>query len=115
MSNEHMIKVPSTITVSATVGKKGHDEEQVVEQKIIDVRKFMTTPASVTVEYSARFGIAPYETAGVTVAVTLPCYVEELAEAHIEASKRAIAMFRAETASFPKNKTLDAVRNAGVA
>lgn len=66
------------MTVVATSVSKG--EEAVIDdkRKVIQVRRFMTDPAFVRVSAGVTRSTAPYESLRVDVAITVPCYVEEV-------------------------------------
>jgi len=48
----------------------------------IDVRTFNAPHAQVNVEYGLTLNMGNYETARLTVGVSVPCYVEEIDDAH---------------------------------
>lgn len=55
--------------------------QEQTEEKYLEIRPFVTTPAQVTVAGSRTVNLGNYESAKIHVAVTLPCYKEELKEA----------------------------------
>lgn len=72
----------STIYVSKTVGpSKGAPPPQ-GEEDIVAVHKFETEPATVEVDYSLTMNLGNYESARISVSVTVPCYKEEIDEAY---------------------------------
>lgn len=48
------------------------------EQRTIDVRPFITTPATVTVKRGQTINLGNYESARLDVAIQMPCYREEI-------------------------------------
>lgn len=63
----------ATVTVMAS--GVGIDEEK---RKVIEVRKFVTEPAFVRVNAGVTKNLGNYESLRVDVAITVPCYVEEV-------------------------------------
>lgn len=81
MSESEGITVAETkVTVSRTVKLDGTDQDAGSSEDVIDVQRFITTPAvayvSVPVKLSRQF-----QSVGVEVGVHLPCYKEELPQA----------------------------------
>lgn len=56
-------------------------------EEVISVHKFVTEPAKVTVDYGLTLNLGNYESARIGVAVSIPCYKEEIEEAHVVATK----------------------------
>jgi len=48
------------------------------EEEVISVHRFETEPAKVTVDYGLTLNLGNYESARIGVAVSIPCYVEEV-------------------------------------
>lgn len=82
--------VPTTIRVSKTVAAEGKTSES-DDVDIIEIQKFATTPAIVTVEVPIKLA-KYYNSMGVTVGISLPCYKEELPQGITKA--RQLAMER---------------------
>lgn len=80
-AEDKLLLVPTTITVSRTVkiGKTGDEASSGEASEIIEVHKFATTPAVARVMIPIK-KTHNYNSAGLTVGVDLPCYVEELPE-----------------------------------
>jgi len=76
--------------------KGGRVEKAKDREKVIAVEKFATAPASVTVHYGMTINLGNHESAKVGVAVTVPCYMEELEEAYQYASDWALSKCSAE-------------------
>lgn len=70
---------PATIAeeevLHVTASGVGIDEDK---RKVISVRKFVTDPAFVRVSAGVTKTTAPFEYLRIDVAVTVPCYVEEV-------------------------------------
>lgn len=101
MSNETTIAAPLKVTVLRSVKQKGHKEATEGATETIEVRKFATQPAVV------RFGLdakkcANFNSAGATVGIELPCYVEEIEEGFEEAKKLARERLIAELPGLTK-------------
>lgn len=86
MVKEKERKVPVQAFVSRQFTKMvdGESQEGKLEgtDEIIQVNKFVTEPAKVTVEYGLTINLGNFESAKVGVAVTVPCYFEELDDAY---------------------------------
>ena len=54
--------------------------QEKMEEKYLEIRPFATTPAQVTVAGSRTVNLGNYESAKIHVAVTMPCYKEEVRE-----------------------------------
>ena len=74
-------------TTQAVVSKQfvesGSDvgPEEVTEETL-SVHNFVTAPANVSVEMGMTLNLGNYESARVTVSVSVPCYKEEVDDAH---------------------------------
>lgn len=51
------------------------------EESFIDIRPFVTVPAQVTFMAARTLNLGNYESAKVSVSVTMPCYREEIFDA----------------------------------
>lgn len=72
----------TTRTISATTNGKSSDA---TTEEILEIRKFETQPALVSFNYPIRKALE-YQSVGIDIGVTLPCYAEEVDEA-IEKAK----------------------------
>jgi hypothetical protein len=72
----------STIYVSKTVGPSKGSPPPKGEEDIVAIHKFETEPALVTAEYALTMNLGNYESARISVSVTVPCYKEEIDEAY---------------------------------
>jgi hypothetical protein len=88
--------------VIKTVKSSGKDESSDGEPETIEVHKFATNPAIVSVSYPVKLSKA-YQTVGITVGVSLPCYVEEIPQAFERANNLVIERMKIE---MPKIKAL---------
>jgi len=106
--------VPIKLRVSRTVKEKGCGEVQEGREEVIEVHRFETTPAQVSVSYPLKL-TKDYCSNGIDVTITIPCYVEEIEATIIKAKSMAAAVLREE---FPKlqsnlNKLVEKVRGGG--
>ena len=92
----------SVVTVSTSFKKDGVDSDTKDENETIEVRKFVTEPAKVTVNYGITMNMGNYESARIDVGVTIPCYKEELDDAHA---------FAIDWAESRLNKEIEALRS----
>jgi hypothetical protein len=92
---------PTTITVNRTT-KKSSQDDQDGEPETIEVHKFATNPAIVSISYPVKLTRA-YQTAGITVGVSVPCYAEEIPAAFEKANSLVIERLKVE---IPKVKAL---------
>lgn len=94
---------PTTIKVSRSIKRQG-TQEQVSddEPETFEVHQFATTPATVSISYPIKLS-KNYQTAGITVGVTLPCYVEEVDAAFERATEIVVKKLKDE---MPKLKSL---------
>jgi hypothetical protein len=76
----------STINVSKTVGPSKGLVPGEGEEEVIAVHKFETEPAHVSVDYALTLNLGNYESAKLSVSVTVPCYKEEIDAAYEFAS-----------------------------
>ena len=72
----------STVYVSKTVGPAKGGPPPAGEEDVIAVHKFETEPATVSVDYSLTMNLGNYESARISVSVSVPCYKEEIDEAY---------------------------------
>ena len=77
-----LLRVPTTIRVSRTVkiGKTGDEAMSGDIEEVIEVHQFATTPAMARIMIPLKKA-HNYNSAGLTVGVDMPCYVEELPQA----------------------------------
>lgn len=82
-------KVPVQAKTTATVTKQfGKDPaKQDVTEETIAVHTFLTQPAVVGVECGLTMNLGNYESARITVSISVPCYAEERDAAYNEACK----------------------------
>lgn len=92
---------PTTITVNRTT-KSGKDDSADGEPETVEVHKFATNPAIVSISYPVKL-TRNYQTAGITVGISLPCYAEEIDAAFEKANNLVIARLKVE---IPKVKAL---------
>jgi len=73
--------VPTTLRVSRTVNCSGTDKASESEsEEIIEVKNFLTQPAVIQFSYPVKRALE-YQSVGLEVGISLPCYVEEVHEA----------------------------------
>lgn len=75
---------PVTATVTRTFGKIGAPESK---DETIEVKTFVTPPASIELGYGLTLNIGNYESARVDVKLSVPCYKEEVDDAYAWAKK----------------------------
>jgi hypothetical protein len=68
-------------------GERAWEGEPEERGEILTISKFVTEPAQVKVEYGLTINLGNYESAKVGVAVSVPCYFEELEAAYKWAAK----------------------------
>ena len=75
--------IPTQVFVTRQFFKSGEEKRQAEgKEETISINKFVTEPAKVQVEYGLTLNLGNYESARVSVAVTVPCYREEIEDAH---------------------------------
>lgn len=89
----------TTAVVTRSFGKIGAIEAS--DQKL-EVRGFVTEPATVEIGYGLTLNIGNYESARVDVKVSVPCYREEINEAYDFAKKWAEERVQAEVKEIRK-------------
>ena len=95
-------KIKVERSVKLTKGKAPSEEEVREEENVIEVHKFETTPAMATVEIPVKFS-KDYQSIGLTVGVSRPCYAEELDQGLAAAYTMAIERLQKE---IPDLKTM---------
>lgn len=80
MSKEAVQK--SVVYVSKQIGSKNNPGEEVVEEDVVAVHQFVTTPAEVEVAVALTMNLGNFESARLSVSLRLPCYKEEIEEAY---------------------------------
>lgn len=81
---------------------RGNGEERIKtqEEKIVEVRRFDTTPAVVRRGYGLTVNLGNYESARVSVEVQVPCYVQDVEMADEFASTFCEKRIKEEIASI---------------
>lgn len=79
------VQVPTTVTVTKQFGKDASKQE--VTEETIAVHTFVTQPAIVGVECGLTMNLGNYESARISVSISVPCYAEERDAAYNEACK----------------------------
>lgn len=88
-SDSKIAFIPTIVRVSRSVKLDGKVEETESEQEdVIDVKKFVTTPAICKYGYSIKRS-KNYQSVGVDVSVDYPCYAEEV-DKGLEAAKNLV-------------------------
>jgi len=72
----------SIVYVSRTVGKSKDSPPTTGDEDVIAIHKFETETAMVSVDYALTMNLGNYESARISVSVTVPCYKEEVDEAY---------------------------------
>lgn len=69
---------PAVLRVSKQLRTSGKSGPEIETEETMEVRNFQTVPAQVSLEYGLTLNLGNYESARLTVGVTLPCYAEEV-------------------------------------
>lgn len=88
--------------MNRTTKSSGKDESQDGDPETIEIHEFATNPAIVSISYPVKLTKA-YQTVGITVGVSLPCYVEEIAQGFEKANSLVVERMKIE---MPKIKAL---------
>jgi hypothetical protein len=100
--------VPTQVFVSRQFFKSGKEKGKATgEDEVLTINKFVTEPAKVQVEYGLTLNLGNYESARVSVAVTVPCYREEIEDAHAFAADWCEDKLESE-----RNKVREAMRGS---
>jgi hypothetical protein len=82
------IRKASQAVVSKQFVVSGSDSgPEEISEETLAVHSFVTAPANVSVEMGMTLNLGNYESARVTVSVSVPCYKEEVDDAHAYARK----------------------------
>ena len=95
---QHILK-EVTATVTRVYGKIGAPE---AKDETIEVKTFVTQPATVEIGYGLTLNIGNYESARVDVKVSVPCYREETDAAYEYAKTWAESRVKQEVAAVRK-------------
>lgn len=88
------VKVSRAYTSSGTL----MDEDEGFEE--LEVRKFETDPAYVSVNHGRTVNLGAYESARLDVRVSVPCYPEEVTEALLYADTTAVDFLEDSIAEY---------------
>ena len=77
ITGEGGIAKATTVNVSRTVKVNGRDEASESAQEVIEIHRFVTTPAVIKFEQHIK-PTRDYQSAGYSIGIELPCYVEEV-------------------------------------
>ena len=84
-TTETIIEAPVILRVSRTVKSSGKDAvTDTDEDRIIEVRRFVTEPAHVRFNYPIKKSLE-FQAAGIEIGIDLPCYREEVTDGIKEA------------------------------
>lgn len=86
MEQKSVNEVNGKLYVRRTVVLDSKENESTKEEMIY-VNKFETANATVSVGRELKINLGNYQTAGVNVHVSIPCYVEEIEEAYKKAKE----------------------------
>ena len=84
-------------TVTVLASGVGIDEEK---RKVIEVRKFETEPAFVRINAGVTKNLGNYESLRVDVAISVPCYVEEIETVQKRTAEMVADMLDAEVEEY---------------
>lgn len=77
----------STVFVNRTIGSKPEDPAASGEEEILGVHEFATSPAVVDVGVALTMNLGNFESAKISVNLSLPCYAEEVDKAYVWAQR----------------------------
>ena len=84
-------RVPTTVRVSRSVNVSGEDTASDSEdEEVVEIHQFATTPAVIHFSYPIKRAIH-FQSVGLEVGVSLPCYVEELDEGFNKAKQLVVS------------------------
>ena len=86
--------------VTATVFNKESTNKEAVKDSITEVAIFKTEPAYVRVSAGKTCNLGNYESLRVDVAITMPCYVEEVMDTQKHVADTVAAMLETELNSY---------------
>ena len=98
---------PTFIEVQRHLNQSGAEVANEGEMQTLRVRMFEVEPAEVSLELGVVVKTGDYQTARVTVGVRMPCYVEEVEDAYVEAEnfvKERLGRERDEIVSWAQGK-----------
>lgn len=81
------IRKAAQAVVSKQFVESGSEGAEEVVEETLEVHSFVTATANVSVEMGMTLNLGNYESARVTVSVSVPCYKEEIEDAHEYARK----------------------------
>ena len=85
-----------TITVTASIGTSKNKRDEKRESRQLSVRKFLVEPAYVRVSVGQTINLGDYESQRIDVAVSIPCYAEEVDVALEQAADKAAVFLESE-------------------
>lgn len=95
----------SMITVRKQFRVKNEEAGEIKEEDtVLDVHKFVTEPAKVLFELGVTMNMGNYESAKITVGVSIPCYKEEMREAYAYARQIAESVIADEKGKIKATK-----------
>lgn len=95
----------SMVTVRKQFRVQGKPDGEITEEDtVMDVHKFVTEPAKITFELGVTMNMGDYESAKITVGVTIPCYKEEMREAYAYARQIAESVISDEKGKIKGSK-----------
>lgn len=101
LSDKAITEVPTTVLVERQykIGKEGEwTPPEVKADEKIAIHRYITQPATVGIEMGGTVNMGNFESARVSVTVTVPCYREEVVEATTWVKNYAEERFKAEIA-----------------
>ena len=88
------------VKVTATIINKESTNTEDVKDSITEVVIFKTEPAYVRVSAGKTCNLGNYESLRVDVAITMPCYVEEVVDTQKKVADMVAAMLETELSSY---------------
>jgi hypothetical protein len=97
--------VESMVTVRKQFRVAGKDVGEIEESDtVMDVHKFVTEPAKISFELGVTMNMGDYESAKISVGVSIPCYKEEMREAYAYARQIAESVIADEKGKIKGSK-----------
>ena len=87
----------------------GKEGEPSTKEELLSVQRFATEPARVAVELGLTLNLGNYESARISVSLTVPCYREEAHDAYAFARKWVIERVNQERDAIKENKDTDII------
>lgn len=98
--------IQPTVLVRRSYKVKDNPEDIEEEVRVLEIHRFLTTPAEVSYSVGLTLNMGNYESARVDVGIKMPCYVEE-----VDVTYRRIQAWAEKLLSEERDKIKDAKKN----